>query len=245
MNEQNKTESKKTEIVQNNAKKPRAKRKFEWKTLKTKWKTMNKEKRFYLCTAAGCALALIAIVVVALAVTNTGTIDQGANSPKHSSSASYSSSSSSKPDSSGEPVITTPEGMILPVEAVSLGNDYGFYHNQTLNSYYEHTGMDFTAEAGTAVLAVEDGTIESIYKDDLLLGTEITVDHGNGVKTVYRFVTEADGLKVGDEVEKGEQIAVVAEATGEEYKDGTHLHFEVLKDGVNVDPALYLPLDEK
>jgi murein DD-endopeptidase MepM/ murein hydrolase activator NlpD len=62
---------------------------------------------------------------------------------------------------------------------------------------------------------------------------------------VYRFVSETEGMKVGDKVEKGDVIATVAEATGEEYKDGAHLHFEVWKDGVNVDPASYLPLEEK
>lgn len=244
MNEPNKNEVKKPETVKKEVKKAREKRKIDWKKLKMKWKTMNKEKRFYLCTAMGCALALIAIVVIAIAVTNTGDVNQGANSgaPIHSSTTG---ASSSQPDNSGAPVVNTPEGMVLPVEAVSLVNDYGFYHNQTLNAYYEHVGLDFAAAAGTEVLVVEDGEIESIYKDDLLLGTEIVVNHGNGLKTVYRFVTETDGLKVGDKVTKGETIATIAEATGEEYKDGAHLHFEVLKDGANVDPAVYLPLEEK
>ena len=92
---------------------------------------------------------------------------------------------------------------------------------------------------------MESGTIESIYKDDILLGTEIVVDHGNGLKTMYRFVSEAEGLKVGDTVEKGDVIATVAEANGNEYKDGAHLHFEIMQDGKTIDPALRLPLDEK
>ena len=61
----------------------------------------------------------------------------------------------------------------------------------------------------------------------------------------YRFVTEVEGLKVGDTVEKGEVIATVAEATGDEYKDGAHLHFEMLVDGENVDPSTYLTMEEK
>jgi murein DD-endopeptidase MepM/ murein hydrolase activator NlpD len=135
--------------------------------------------------------------------------------------------------------------MITPVEAVSVLNEYGFYHNKTLGAYYEHAGVDFAATAGTSVFAAESGVVESIYKDDLLLGTEIVLDHGDGLKTVYRFVTEAEGLKVGDRVEKGDVIATVAEANGNEYKDGAHLHFEVLKNGKNVDPAEYLTLEEK
>ncbi len=244
MNEQNKNEMKKPEVVKKDVKQPKEKRKIDWKKFKIKWKKMNKEKRFYLFTAVGAALALIAIIVIAIAVTNTGNVNQDLHA--HSSVESSSvADTSTEPDSSDEPVVNTPEGMIAPVEAATLSNDYGFYHNKTLNSYYEHMGVDFTAAAGTEVLAVEDGTIESIYKDDLLLGTEITVDHGNGLKTVYRFVTEAEGIKVGDKVEKGDVIATVAEATGEEYKDGAHLHFEVLKNGTNVDPAIYLPLEEK
>ena len=132
-----------------------------------------------------------------------------------------------------------------PLAAVSVSNDYGFYHNQTLNFYYEHQGVDFVAEAGASVFAVEAGVVESIYKEDLLSGTEIVIDHGNNLKSVYRFVTETEGLKVGDSVEKGQLIATVAEANGDEYKDGAHLHFEILQNGKHVDPAVHLTLEEK
>ena len=43
----------------------------------------------------------------------------------------------------------------------------------------------------------------------------------------------------------GDVIATVAEATGEEYKDGAHLHFEILKNGTSVVPTGYLTLEEK
>ena len=95
------------------------------------------------------------------------------------------------------------------------------------------------------MLAVDDGVVESIYRDDVLTGTEIVIDHGDGVKTLYRFVDVADDLSVGKKVKQGDVIATVAEATGEEYKDGAHLHFEILKEGKSVDPATYLTLEEK
>lgn len=226
------------------------------KEKKGKVKRMNKEKRFYLATALGCVVALVAIVVSAVVATN-GSVDNQANKGNQNNSSTITPPIDEPNDNTGgnqgnnqgnnnnDQTVVTPQGMVMPVQSVSVINDYGFYHNKTLNSYYEHTGLDFAAEVGTEVLAVESGTIESVYSGDLLLGTEIVVDHGNGLKSVYRFVTAADGLKAGDKVEKGDVIATIAEANGNEYKDGAHLHFEIMKDGKVVDPTAYLTLEEK
>ena len=214
-------------------------------------KKMSKEKRFYLFTAIGCAAVLVAIIVLAVVISGLGNVE-APTAGKNSIQSSVKDSTGSEEDkdtvggeTSNEPVINTPEGMIMPLETVSVVNDYGFYHNKTLNNYYEHKGVDFTAEVGTDVLAADDGVVESIYRDDVLTGTEIVINHGEGVKTLYRFVEVADNLAVGAEVTRGQVIATVAEATGEEYKDGAHLHFEVKKNGESVDPATYLTFEEK
>jgi murein DD-endopeptidase MepM/ murein hydrolase activator NlpD len=135
--------------------------------------------------------------------------------------------------------------MVLPVEGVAVSTEYEFYYNQTVNRYHLHEGLDFSAEVGTQVVAAQGGVIESIYTDELLTGTEIVIDHGEGLKSVYRFVKATDGLEVGAAVERGQVIATVTEAVGDEYKDGAHLHFEVRKDNKNVDPTTYLTLEEK
>ena len=210
------------------------------KAIKMK-KKVSGEKKFYLATAIGCAVMLVAIVVTAVIVSGTNQ-DIVVDNPNSGNSSTLPEGSS---DGENEQVSGLPDGMVAPIEAVSVSNAYGFYYNPTLNSYYEHKGVDFIAEAGTNVLAVEDGMVESIYKEDMLLGTQITVKHDNGLKSVYRFVNELDTLSVGDKVEKGEVIATVAEATGDEYKDGAHLHFAMEKDGKNVDPTQYLTLEEK
>lgn len=205
-----------------------------------------KEKRLYLYTAISCAVALVAIVVIAIAT--AGDVKTGNQTENGTSSSVFQpedSSSDPTPPSSEQPVVTVPEGMISPIEDISVGSDYGFYYNQTLNVYHEHAGVDFSAAAGTQVFAVEDGVVESVYKDDLLLGTEIVIRHDDGLRSVYRFVSEMEGLKAGVSVKKGDVIATVAEATGNEYKDGAHLHFEIHKDGVCVDPAEYLTMEEK
>ena len=219
--------------------------KKELKTPEKKKTKMNSEKKFYLFTAIGCAAVLVAIVVFAVVFSNTGNVaNQGAIKPPVTSE-SIVGSDSGEEDGRKEPVSTLPDGMIMPVESVAVGTEYGFHASKTLGSYYEHKGLDFSAEVGTEVFAADDGVVESIYKDDVLLGTEITVAHEGGIKTVYRFVEEAEGLKVGASVKKGDVIARVAEPTGNEYKEGAHLHFEVLENGVNVDPTKYLTLEEK
>ena len=203
------------------------------------------EKKFYLFTAIGCAAVLLAVIIVAVAV-SANQVEQGAqNPPSNSVVVPNTGNNGNKEPEQNKPVDGEVEGMVMPLVSVSVSNDYGFWYNQTLNCYYEHQGMDFVAEAGTQVLAVESGVVESIYKEDILCGTEIVVNHGNGLKSLYRFVNEATGLKVGDSVSKGQVIATVAEANGEEYKDGAHLHFELVKNGVNIDPATQLTLEEK
>ena len=215
---------------------------------KKKGAPLTKEKKFDLFTAIGCALTLVGIILLAVLLPNKNVVDDPTlNAPQNSVQGGDANVDVNGDQDSGtnEPVINTPVGMLMPLETVAIVNDYGFYHNKTLNNYYEHTGVDFTAEVGTEVLAAGDGVIESIYKDDVLTGTEITVDHGDGVKTVYRFVTANENLTVGAAVKRGDCIATVAEATGEEYKDGAHLHFEIKKDGKTVDPAAYLTFEEK
>lgn len=202
------------------------------------------EKRFYMLTALGCAVALVAIIVVAIAVSGGGEVNQGGTGSSVESVVPPENSSEGE-NNDNEQVVVTPEGMIAPVESVSILTEHGFYENTTLGHYAEHKGVDFHAAVGVEVLAVEDGVIESIYREDMLLGTEITIDHGDGLKSVYRFVTEVDGLKAGDRVKKGDVIATVAEPTGSEYKFGSHLHFEILKNNVSIDPAVYLTLEEK
>lgn len=197
-----------------------------------------RNKKLYLYIALGCAAVLLcaAIIVTAVVLANRSrvSIDAGENSGGQIET----------PDPD-QPVIETPEEFISPVSVVSVLNEYGFYYNKTLGNYYEHMGVDFTAEVGSEVYAVASGTVESVYTSDVLVGTQITIDHGDGVKSVYQFVEAKEGLKAGDEVKQGDVIATVAEANGSEYKDGAHLHFEVFKDGANVDPAEYLTLEEK
>lgn len=213
------------------------------------WAELLKDRRFYYSLLAG-GVAVLAIVFVATIAAVSKQEEPGLNEGNSSQSqlpSQEGNNSSGGDDNSvdGNQPVDAPQGMTLPVVNATLSNDYGFFYNQTLNSYYEHNGIDFAASAGTEVFAVQDGTVEGVYTGDVLTGTEIVIDHGDGVKTVYHFVQAVEGLSAGDKVERGEVIATVAEANGAEYKDGAHLHFEILQNGKNVDPASHLELNEK
>ena len=207
-------------------------------------KPKNKKLLTYYLILGACILVIAAIAVaVTLSVTLGGndlTIDgEGGNTQTGDDDDKDDGNNDDVEDTTGDNTFT------MPVTAVNAINGYGFYHNTTLDKYYLHTGIDFGGEAGSDVFAALDGTVESITTDPLLMGTTITLSHENGLKTVYTFVEAAEGLKAGDKVEKGDVIATVAEAMGQEYKDGAHLHFEVFLNGEAVDPEEYLDIDGK
>ncbi|MDE5897344.1 MAG: M23 family metallopeptidase [Clostridia bacterium] len=139
------------------------------------------------------------------------------------------------------------EKYVAPIANVKYSLEYGeIYTNQTLGWSYRHNALDFAADAGTEVYAMADGEVETVSYNDKT-GNYIVVNHGDGLRTLYRFVEPVKGLGKGAEVKKGAVIGTVAEAYGSEYKDGTHLHFEVSVNNVAKNPADYFEavLEEK
>ena len=114
----------------------------------------------------------------------------------------------------------------------------------TTGYYKSHVAMDFGGAAGDDVLAVFDGTIESATKDELL-GTIITINHGEGLTTVYKSLADPGNFKAGDMVKKGDKIGEMSTSYRIEELQGAHLHFEVLENGIAVNPEKYLVFEEK
>ena len=120
------------------------------------------------------------------------------------------------------------------------------YNNTSTDKWYYHKAIDFAADAGTDVVAMGDGYVLSISTSSTL-GNLVILQHADGIQTVYRFVEPVSGLREGDQVKQGDVIAKVADAYGTEYKDGAHLHLEMLVNGSAVDPTDYInaTLDQK
>lgn len=98
-----------------------------------------------------------------------------------------------------------------------------------------HRGIDFAAAEGTQVKAVGAGLV-TWSADRSGFGEMVEINHGNGLFTRYGH-NEKLLVKVGDMVRKGQPIALMG-STGR--STGTHLHFEVLKNGAQVDPLKFI-----
>ena len=136
---------------------------------------------------------------------------------------------------------------MLPVANSNIFKEYTsstVVYNQTLGVYTGHMGLDFSANEGTAVVAAYAGTVESITSN-YLQGTTITIDHGNGLKSIYNSIEADENLVQGSTVTAGQVIGTVSDNNRQEYKDGPHLHFEVTMEGQRVDPETYLMIAEK
>lgn len=107
--------------------------------------------------------------------------------------------------------------------------------SETLNEWITHDGVDILGEVASPVKASADGIIESI-KMDPRYGNTIIINHGDECKTIYSNLSTLELVYTGKKVKQGEIISGIGEGFGFESKEGAHLHFEVLKDGKNVDP---------
>lgn len=106
------------------------------------------------------------------------------------------------------------------------------------NTYHPNTGIDITMKNGETfdVVAALSGTVTNVLEDSLL-GNVIEIEHDKGIVTQYQSVTDI-GVKVGDQVEQGQKLASAGKSLYNE-EAGTHLHFEIRKDGVAVNPIDY------
>ena len=119
-------------------------------------------------------------------------------------------------------------GLILPLNTyVYISAYWGDGRN--------HKAIDFAGRRGTAIFAAQSGVVTCAgYRGNY--GYLVEIDHGNGLVTRYAHC-DALCVRVGQNVRQGQQIATMGN-TGR--STGDHLHFEVLKNGTQVNPHPYL-----
>lgn len=112
-------------------------------------------------------------------------------------------------------------------------------YSDTLQEWTTHTGIDIKADKTTVVKSAEAGIVKTI-KNDPRYGLSITVEHENGFQTVYSNLLTSEFVVEGEKVEKGQSLGTVGNTAAFEIADESHLHFEILKDSIQVDPNMYL-----
>ncbi|MDR2524853.1 MAG: M23 family metallopeptidase [Oscillospiraceae bacterium] len=119
----------------------------------------------------------------------------------------------------------------------TISKDYSageMVKSQTMGDWRVHNGVDFAGEADGEVVAIQDGTVKSVQKNELW-GIVLTIDHGNGVVAKYCGMSENSTPKQGNQVKKGQTVGVIGQIPCEAL-EGTHLHFEVTVNGKTADP---------
>lgn len=115
-----------------------------------------------------------------------------------------------------------------PVASASLSSSYGKRWGRT------HKGIDLVSSKRN-ILASDDGVV-TFAGTKSGYGNCIIINHKNGYETLYGHLSKIS-VKKGDVVEKGSKIGVMGN-TGR--STGTHLHFEIIKDGSSQNPMKYL-----
>ncbi|WP_052210473.1 M23 family metallopeptidase [Thermoanaerobacter sp. YS13] len=126
--------------------------------------------------------------------------------------------------------------LLWPVPSSDIiTSPFGMRYHPILHQYRMHTGIDIAAETGADIVAAGDGQVifAGYYGG---YGYAVIIDHGDGISTLYGH-NSVLLVKEGDIVKRGQ---VIAKAGSTGWATGPHLHFEVRKNGVPVNPIDWL-----
>lgn len=215
--------------------------KEENKAPKKKWSQIFRKKWFLPALYLGVAALLLSVVVWYQNVGNQ--VPETKNDqelPGDYASSPYSEDA--------EEVIEQQEVVQMPVveseqaEIVTKFYDYNAEEEEQENAlvlynnrYHQSTGIDIASEDGESfdVVASLSGTVKEV-KEDPLLGHVVVLDHDNGVMTYYASLAEVQ-VEAGSDVKQGDLVGSAGKNIfGQD--NGTHVHFELRKDGQEVNP---------
>lgn len=109
--------------------------------------------------------------------------------------------------------------------------------SKTLDMWMTHEGIDISCSLGEEVYAVQDGSVDSVY-EDVLYGQTVIINHEDNIASVYCNLANELEVKEGDKVKKGEKIGKVGNTAIIEVGDEPHIHLEILKDGIKINPDI-------
>ena len=147
--------------------------------------------------------------------------------------------SSSKKETKEEPKKEITFSMPIDGEIVRGFAKDSLVYSETLQEWIVHQAIDIKANSRDVVKAAEEGTVMAI-KSDPRYGLTVIIEHDGGFKTVYSNLLTAEFVVEGEKVKKGQTLGTVGSSATFEIADEPHLHFEMLKDSIYVDPTIYI-----
>lgn len=123
----------------------------------------------------------------------------------------------------------------MPVRDAYISSNYGYRADPMTGRTAFHAGIDFAGTEGSDVFVVADGVVTFAGKRTGY-GNVVEVNHGDGLVTRYAHA-RAVAVKAGDIVSKDQLVAYMG-STGR--STGTHLHYEVLRNGKQIDPTTFI-----
>lgn len=102
-----------------------------------------------------------------------------------------------------------------------------------------HHGLDIANQWGTNIVAIADGTVTEADWKNSIYGYTVVIDHGNGWESLYGHCGMLT-VKAGQKVSAGDIIAIEG-STGR--STGPHLHLEIHKDGVFLNPENFIEIE--
>jgi len=131
--------------------------------------------------------------------------------------------------------------MTTPIDGARMSSGFGMRRHPVLGYSKMHKGMDFAAATGTPIYAAGDGVVEKAGRFSSY-GKYVRIRHNSELKTAYAHMSKIK-TRVGARVTQGQVIGYVG-TTGR--STGPHLHYEVLKNGQQINPrSVNLPTGEK
>lgn len=104
------------------------------------------------------------------------------------------------------------------------------------NTYMPSSGVSYSNGEKFEVVSILEGTVTDV-KEDTITGNSITIEHANGITSIYQSITNIT-VKKGDIINAG--FVIGTSSTSNIRKDlNNHLYFELIIDGVCVDPENY------
>lgn len=122
-----------------------------------------------------------------------------------------------------------------PVKGGYMSSHYGWRTDPISGRRSMHSGLDFAGKAGSEVVAVASGVVTFAGRD-AGYGNVVEISHGDTYTTRYAHNKE-NRVEIGDVVRKGDTIALMG-SSGR--STGSHVHYEIYKNGRSVDPSSYV-----